>query len=118
MNVQERIANLKDLRERLLQGEELTSEMEQYLWDTVILCKNVPFRTAKNVMFFYLVQNDDLIISKNSKVISKSSVIQSFKKAIELQREFGVIGGPKKLGTFGASYIYPILVWLGIIKEV
>ena len=28
----------------------------------------------------------------------------------------GVVAGPKKLGTFGASYLYPVFVRIGVIR--
>ncbi len=37
----------------------------------------------------------------------------AYRKAKELG---GVVAGPKALGAFGASYIYPIFISLGIIE--
>ena len=51
------------------------------------------------------VDNDYLII--------KRTVFMAFRKAMELG---GAVAGPKKLGTFGASYLYPIFVRLGVIR--
>ena len=39
----------------------------------------------------------------------------AFRKAQELG---GVVAGPKKLGTFGASYLYPVFVRIGIVKKI
>lgn len=39
----------------------------------------------------------------------------AFHKALELDR---VVTGPKKLGTFGASYLYPVFREIGVITEV
>ena len=36
----------------------------------------------------------------------------AFRKALELG---GAVAGPKKLGTFGASYLYPVFVRIGVI---
>ncbi len=30
----------------------------------------------------------------------------------------GDVSGPKKLGVFGASYLYPVLMRFGVIKSV
>ena len=38
-----------------------------------------------------------------------------YKALLELEKLGGVVPGPKALGVFGASYIYPIFVELGII---
>jgi hypothetical protein len=37
----------------------------------------------------------------------------AYKKAVEL----GVVTGPKKLGVFGASYLWPIFVELGVCRK-
>jgi hypothetical protein len=39
----------------------------------------------------------------------------ALRKALELNR---IVSGPKKLGCFGASYLYPVFLELGIIKKV
>jgi hypothetical protein len=38
----------------------------------------------------------------------------SFHRALELGEK---ATGPKKLGTFGASYLYPIFMRIGVIEE-
>ena len=43
----------------------------------------------------------------------QATVFMAFHKAMELG---GIVPGPKKLGTFGASYLYPIFVRLGVIN--
>ena len=39
------------------------------------------------------------------------------RKAVEIQDGDGCVSGPKRLGTFGASYLYPVFLKLGIIKR-
>ena len=46
--------------------------------------------------------------------LREATVFMAFHKAMELG---GVVAGPKKLGTFGASYLYPIFMRLGVIKK-
>ena len=47
-----------------------------------------------------------------TKSITQSTVFIAFHKALELE---GIVTGPKKLGTFGASYLYPVFLELGVI---
>ena len=56
-----------------------------------------------------------MFVSRKDKSITKATVLVAFHKAMELQRGGKGIGGPKKLGTFGASYLFPIFVRLGVI---
>ena len=54
------------------------------------------------------------IKAKGAKAETKTiTVFMAFRKAMELG---GVVAGPKKLGTFGASYLYPVFVRVGVIR--
>lgn len=41
--------------------------------------------------------------------------MKAYGKVVELD---GEIKGPKVLGTFGASYLYPVFMKMGLIKSV
>ena len=56
----------------------------------------------------------EIFISRKDKSITYSSV----KKALEeVEKLNGIVSGPKKLGVFGSSYLYPIFKEIGVIKE-
>ena len=38
----------------------------------------------------------------------------SYRRALDVQAAEGCVSGPKKLGTFGASYLYPVFLRMGI----
>ncbi|MFA6840204.1 MAG: hypothetical protein WCR05_05420 [Sphaerochaetaceae bacterium] len=53
---------------------------------------------------------------EKKKSISRSTVELGYKRALELD---GLVPGPKALGLPGAgSYVFPILIRLGVIKSV
>ncbi len=83
------------------------------LWDTMIQFQGYPFYTAKNLEFFYIIKGNEMFVTRKDKSITRASVIAAFRKALELER---VVTGPKKLGTFGASYLYPIFRKIGVIQ--
>lgn len=56
----------------------------------------------------------ELFVSTKEKSITRSTVMKTYHRAVELD---GIVPGPKTLGTFGASYLYNIFQWLGVIKE-
>lgn len=35
----------------------------------------------------------------------------------QLMKENGSVNGPKQLGTFGASYLYPVFARIGVIRK-
>ena len=56
-----------------------------------------------------------MFVNRKSKSITQATVFMAFRKVQELG---GAITGPKKLGTFGASYLYPVFVRIGIVKKI
>ena len=64
--------------------------------------------------FTYVIKGNEMFIDRKEKSITKSSVLLAFQNLV---KQGGIISGPKKLGTFGASYLYPIFMELGWIVE-
>ena len=54
---------------------------------------------------------------EQGKTITRSSVERAFETTIEIQQAEGCVSGPKKIGGFGASYLYVIFLKWEIIKE-
>jgi hypothetical protein len=46
---------------------------------------------------------------------TRSTVELAYKNGMELKKTEGIVTGPEKLGTFGASYLYPMFIRLGVI---
>ncbi len=127
----DRVKTLKELK-RVVDNS--PNEWASVLWRCLILYQGQKFRTlgrglseAGAVTFTYKLKvssktgelTDELIFStrEKGKTITKSSVERAFEKAIAIQSEYGFVPGPKKLGTFGASYLYAIFLKWGIIKK-
>lgn len=88
-------------------------EQEDALWSMLIYLQGCVFLTAKGLKFTYKIKGGEMFVNRKSKSITQATVFMAFWKAMELG---GVVAGPKKLGTFGASYLYPIFVRLGVIR--
>ena len=67
--------------------------------------------------FTYYIRGGEMFISTKAKSITKATVMIACRKAIEIQKAEGYVSGPKQLGTFGASYLYPVFLKLGIITR-
>lgn len=93
------------------------------IWAAMVALEGHVFTTAKGLEFRYTVKRhngsagNEIFVDRKTKSITKSSVEIALKKIYELgEGRFPVIvSGPKKLGVFGASYLYPIFIELGII---
>ena len=93
---------------------DITPEEEQ-LWALIRQKEGTVFNTSKGLPFTYSLKGNEMFISRKDKSITRSTVNAAYRKASELIRTEGTVTGPKRLGTFGASYLYPIFKELGII---
>ena len=101
-------------------------ELEQLLWSTILAFQGKTFYTSRGLAFSYVVKRGrsgdyvgELVVNRKekSKTITKSTVFLALKKALVLMETEGRVSGPKKLGTFGASYLYPVFLKFGMIRE-
>ncbi|MCD8068697.1 MAG: hypothetical protein LUE87_07395 [Lachnospiraceae bacterium] len=104
----ERIAKY---RERKAAVEKLNKEGgTDNLWNCITAFAGYPFYTAKGLKFKYEVSGGEMKVDRKEKTVTRSSVEMAYRKACE-----GEITGPKKLGVFGASYLYPVFVRIGVV---
>ncbi len=107
----------KELVEKLKNVMEVgdTEKIKNRLWEVLLEFQGYPFCTAKGLRFYYTVKGDDLFFTRKTKSVTRATVNMTLEKALELQRQGIRISGPKKLGTFGASYLFAIFQRVGII---
>lgn len=100
--------------ERKEAGGSISEELVEFLWENLILLQGQPFLTAKNLEFTYTIKGGEMFVSRKDKSITKATIIRAFEAALSLQKNGEKVSGPKKLGTFGASYLYPVFAELGV----
>ena len=113
----ERERTVTALRAAIAGGDIARSEAA--LWDALIAWQGETFWTWKGLAFTYLIRerrdgalSGEMFISRKEKSITQSTVFRALGRALELG---GAVAGPKKLGTFGASYLYAVFLRLGVI---
>ena len=87
----------------------------EILWQELIRLQGEAFRTARGLEFTYEIRGNELFVDRKDKSITRSTVDLTYRKAMDLLRAGEIVDGPKKLGTFGASYLFPIFIKLGVI---
>lgn len=87
---------------------------EQCLWEAIEAFAGYPFKTANGLPLKYEVRCNTLYFNRRKTGICRGDVISAFRKAQELQKTCGCVSGPKKLGTCGASCLYPVFLRIGI----
>lgn len=55
----------------------------------------------------------EIKVNRKENAITRATIELAYRRAKAM---CGVVTGPKKLGVFGASYLYPMLVRFGVIK--
>ena len=111
------------LKEKIQKGEEISTA----LWEAILAFEQFPFRTSSGLDFTYTVKlnrsgqkGNELAVSRKEKTITRSSVEKALAKVLEVGR--GVLpvemSSPKQLGTFGASYLYPVFIQFGLVVHV
>ncbi len=93
------------------------SDGELKLWEKLREGEGRVYHTAKGLEFTYRIAGNELFVSRREKSITRATVNAAFRRAVELMAAEGCVQGPKKLGTFGASYLYPVFLDMGIIRE-
>lgn len=105
------------LKDKSLSEEQKLKEMERPMWELIRLLQGKSFMTAKGLEYCYGVKGNEIFVSRKSKSITRSTVKLSLKSLIALREQGRDVEGPKMLGTFGASYLYPVFDYMGLLRE-
>ncbi len=100
------------LEEVRKQSEALSMEL---LWQVLCELQQVTFHTVKGIPFTYGIRGYEMFVDRKEKSITQATVLLSAQRVLEKQNQGIAITGPKKIGTFGASYLYPIFQQIGLI---
>lgn len=93
-------------------------EQEEKLWQELIYLQGCLFRTygrngVGGVDFTYKIHGGEMFVDRKDTSITRATVMKAYRRVVELD---GAVKEPKVLGTFGASYLFPIFVKMGLIK--
>lgn len=88
---------------------------EALLWERMKEHQGGELFTSRGLPFTYEIRGNELFISRKDKSITRATVNMAYRRAQLLIETEGCVSGPKKLGVFGASYLYPVFLSLGII---
>lgn len=73
------------------------------------------FYTVKGLPFRYRVRGGELFVDRRAKSITISTVSAALKNIDARLQANDAVTGPKKIGVYGASYLYPVFCRLGVI---
>ena len=78
------------------------------IWQLLQQHQGETFHTAKGLPFTYTIRGGELFVNRRRKSITVSTVRRALEKITQLEAAGEVITGPKKIGCYGASYLYPL----------
>ena len=85
------------------------------VWEQLEANQGRTFYTAKGLPFTYQIRGGELFVDRKEKSITVSTVAAAL-NAVERRQTAGeAITGPKKIGCYGASYLYPLFQHLGVL---
>ena len=103
----------KQYRVRKRNAKRTDAEREEKLWQELIYLQGCLFTTSKRLDFTYTIKGGEMFVDRKEKSITRATVMKAYQKVVELG---GAVKGPKQIGTFGASYLYPVFVKMGLIE--
>ena len=106
---------VQKVMELLMYGTE--EEVIEAVWNAVCWFEGYSFETVQGLRFHYKVGGKELFFSRKEKSVTRATVDKAVKTVLELQRQRKEISGPKKLNCFGASYLYPVFMRIGLISK-
>lgn len=93
----------------------MTKYTAESLWELLRQHEGEEFLTFKGLPFTYSIRGNELFVDRKDKSITLATIMLSYENAIKIIENGNTVSGPKKLGTFGASYIFPIFKRIGLI---
>lgn len=104
---------------------EAGEDCSEALWQAFAAWENFPLLTASGLEYSYIFKpnrhgekGNEILVSRKEKTITRSSVEKAWKK-VQVKGEIPAkMSTPKELGVFGASYIYPVFIQLGLVEHV
>ena len=104
----------KQYRVRKRNASRSDEAKEEKLWQEMTALQGCLFSTCKGLDFTYRIRGGEMFVDRTEKSITKASVMAAYRMVRQLG---GEITGPKQLGTFGASYIWPVFVKMGLVEN-
>lgn len=90
-------------------------ELSKLLWEVFCLYEGAQFFTSKGLPFRYRIRGGELFCDRKAKSITQASVTRAYQKILAGKAAGDPITGPKKLGSFGAPYIWSIFRTVGLL---
>lgn len=110
------VASCRRLCYPSIKGDD-TMPTPQEVWAMLQAHEGETFYTAKGLPFHYLIHGRELFVNRKNKSITISTVANALARIKAREAAGEAITGPKKIGCYGASYLYPVLLALDVLER-
>ncbi len=90
---------------------------QELFWQEITKHEGETFYTATGLDLQYSCRGYEIYFNRKSKSLTRSSLDMAYATLIALRRQHLKVTGPKKLKVFGASYVYAVMIGLGLIDK-
>jgi len=87
------------------------------IWQLLQQHQGETFHTAKGLPFTYSIRGGGVFVVPRGAWAPVSPRPRGLEKITLLEAAGEVITGPKKIGCYGASYLYPVLLALDVLER-
>lgn len=101
------------------------SDDDEWIWQQIVAHAGEEFHTARGLPFTYSIKRSrdgsmlgEMVGDRKQKTITRNTVLLAYERSRRLMESDGYVSGPKKLGVFGASYLYSIFIELNICQKI
>ena len=84
------------------------------VWKSMVALQGQTFLTARGLPYTFAISGGVVTLSRKANPIKRATVEVAYRNAVSLH---GAVPGPKALRCFGASYLYPVFVEIGVIDS-
>lgn len=107
-------------------GARRSDVLHELLWRAIRAFEAYPLQTTAGLPFTYSfkpnrsgTKGNEMLVSRKAKTITRSSAERALDAVLERNEPLPVrMSTPKELGVFGASYLYPVFIRLGLIEHI
>lgn len=94
-----------------------SADVDEYLWDAIVAFVDYLFKTETGLSMKYTIEGGEIFFNRKEKSVTLATVMRAFQQTRQIQKTEGCVSGPKKLGTFDASYLYSVFLRIGVCSN-
>ena len=105
----------KQYRVRKRNERRTDEEREERLWEELVYLQGCLFRSREGLDFTYKIRGSEMCVDVEEKGVTRAEVMKAYGRMIKMK---DVVKETEGLGRYGAGYLYPIFVKMGLGKTV